>query len=408
MPVYRAPLEDYRFLLHEFFEVEKQADLPQFGDISADLIDDVLANAGKLCEEVLQPLNQSGDEEGCHYENGVVRTPKGFKEAYKAFTDGGWSGLGAPAEYGGANLPMFITMLVGEMTESANQSFSMYPWLSAAAYTALIANGAQWMKQHIVPRMVSGEWTGTMCLTEPHAGTDLRLMRTRAVEQEDGTYRMTGTKIFISGGEHDLADNIIHMVIAKVPDEKGQIQNDLSTVNFFVVPKYLVQEDGAVGARNGVACGGIEHKMGIRGNATCVLNFDDAVAWRIGPKPPAPKPGEKRSSSEGMKGMFGMMNAARVGVGVQGIAIAEVAMQNAIVYAHERRVGRALTGPADPDKPADAGALPRVHGRRARTRSMDVAQPVDCEIRAARARKRGTAHGPADARGEGVLHRYGL
>jgi alkylation response protein AidB-like acyl-CoA dehydrogenase len=353
MPVYRAPLEDYRFLLHEFFEVEKQADLPQFGDISADLIDDVLANAGKLCEEVLQPLNQSGDEEGCHYENGVVRTPKGFKEAYNAFTDGGWSGLGAPAEYGGANLPMFITMLAGEMTESANQSFSMYPWLSAAAYTALIANGAQWMKQHIVPRMVSGEWTGTMCLTEPHAGTDLRLMRTRAIEQEDGTYRITGTKIFISGGEHDLADNIIHMVIAKVSDEKGQIQNDLSTVNFFMVPKYLVQEDGAVGARNGVACGGIEHKMGIRGNATCVLNFDDAVAWRIGPKPPAPKPGEKRSSSEGMKGMFGMMNAARVGVGVQGIAIAEVAMQNAIVYAHERRVGRALTGPADPDKPAD-------------------------------------------------------
>ena len=353
MPVYRAPLEDYRFLLHEFFEVEKQTDLPQFEDLSAEVIDDVLANAGKICEDVLQPLNQSGDEEGCHYENGLVRTPKGFKEAYKSFAEGGWSGLGAPPEYGGAGLPMFLTMLVGEMTESANQSFSMYPWLSAAAYSALIANGAQWMKQHIVPRMVSGEWTGTMCLTEPHAGTDLRLMRTRAVEQEDGTYRMTGTKIFISAGEHDLADNIIHMVIAKIPDENGQIHNDLSTVNFFMVPKYLVKEDGTVGARNGVSCGGIEHKMGIRANATCVMNFDDAVAWRIGPKPQMPKPGEKHSSSEGMKGMFAMMNAARVGVGVQGIAVAEVAMQNANAYAHERRVGQALTGPEEPDQPAD-------------------------------------------------------
>src|ERR1700722_858936 len=296
MPIYRAPLEDYRFLLHEFFEVDKQSDLPQFGELTAEVIDDVLASAGKICEEVLQPLNQSGDEEGCQFENGVVRTPKGFKEAYEAFTQGGWSGIGAPTEYGGAGLPMFLTMLVGEMTQAANQSFAMYPWLSAAAYSALIANGAQWMKQHIVPRMVSGEWTGTMCLTEPHAGTDLRLMRTRAVEQEDGTYRMTGTKIFISAGEHDLSDNIIHMVIAKIPDETGQIQNDLSTVNFFMVPKYLVKEDGTVGTRNGVSCGGIEHKMGIRANATCVLNFDDAIAWRLGPKPEPLKPGEKRSA----------------------------------------------------------------------------------------------------------------
>lgn len=353
MPVYRAPLEDYHFLLHEFFEVEKQTDLPQFAELTADVIDDVLASAGKICEEVLQPLNQSGDEEGCHYENGVVRTPKGFKEAYKSFTEAGWSGLGAPTEYGGAGLPLFLTMLVSEMTQAANQSFAMYPWLSAAAYAALVANGANWMKQHIVPRMVSGEWTGTMCLTEPHAGTDLRLMRTRAVEQEDGTYRMTGTKIFISGGEHDLANNIIHMVIAKIPDANGQLQNDLSAVNFFMVPKYLVKEDGTVGARNGVSCGGIEHKMGIRANATCVMNFDEAVAWRIGPKPQAPKPGGKHSSSEGMKGMFAMMNAARMGVGIQGVAIAEVARQNALAYALERRVGRALTGAAEPDKPAD-------------------------------------------------------
>jgi alkylation response protein AidB-like acyl-CoA dehydrogenase len=353
MPVYRAPLEDYRFLLHEFFEVEKQTDLPQFADLTADVIDDVLANAAKVCEEVLQPLNQSGDEEGCFYENGVVRTPKGFREAYKSFVNAGWSGIGAPAEFGGSGLPMVLTMLVSEMTQAANQSFAMYSGLSMAAYSALIASGAEWMKQHIVPRMVSGEWTGTMCLTEPNCGTDLRLMKTRAVEQDDGTYRMTGTKIFISGGEHDLADNIIHMVIAKIPDGNGQIHDDLSTVNFFMVPKYIVKEDGSTGARNGVSCGGIEHKMGIRANATCVLNFDDAIAWRLGPKPASHRPGEKRSSSEGMKGMFAMMNAARVGVGVQGIAIGEVAMQNALAYAHERRAGHALTGAKEPDKSAD-------------------------------------------------------
>jgi hypothetical protein len=238
------------------------------------------------------------------------------------------------------------------MMQSANQSFAMYPALSMAAYSALVANGAPWMKEHIVPRMVSGEWTGTMCLTEPHCGTDLRLMKTRAVEQDDGTYRMSGTKIFISGGEHDLADNIIHMVIAKIPDENGKILDDLSTVNFFMVPKYIVKEDGSVGARNGVFCGGIEHKMGIRANATSVLNFEEAVAWRVGPKPSLAPEGE-RSSSEGMKGMFAMMNAARLGVGVQGIAVAEVAQQNARAYAQERRAGRALTGAQDPDKPAD-------------------------------------------------------
>jgi hypothetical protein len=353
MPVYRAPLEDYGFLLHEFFEVDKQKDLPQFAEITADVIDDVLANAGKICEEVLQPLNQSGDEEGCHYENGVVRTPKGFRQAYKSFAEAGWSGLGAPAEFGGAGLPLLVALLVSEMAQAANQSFAMYSGLSAAAYSALIATGAPWMKLHIVPRMVSGEWTGTMCLTEPNCGTDLRLMKTRAVEQDDGTYRMSGTKIFISGGEHDLADNIVHMVIAKIPDQNGQMRDDLSMVNFFMVPKYIVKKDGTTGARNGVFCGGIEHKMGIRANATCVLNFDDAVAWRLGPKPAPSKPGEKRSASEGMKGMFGMMNAARLGVGVQGIAIADVAMQNARAYTHERRAGHALTGPKEPDKSAD-------------------------------------------------------
>jgi alkylation response protein AidB-like acyl-CoA dehydrogenase len=353
MPIYRAPVEDYRFLIHEFLEAEKHRDLPQFEELSPDLIDDILTNAGKLCEEVLQPINQSGDEEGCHFENGVVRTPKGFKEAYRAYSEGGWGGLSAPAEHGGSNMPIVMSMAVGEMAMAANQSLAMYPGLTSVAYGALIATGADWMKQHLVPKMVSGEWAGTMCLTESGCGTDLRLMKTRAVEQPDGTYRITGTKIFISGGDQDLTDNIIHMVIAKIPDADGKIHDDLSTVNFFMVPKFLVSEDGKVGARNGVNVGGIEHKMGIKGQATCVLNFDDAIAWRLGPKPEPLKPGEKRSSSAGMAGMFGMMNAARLGVGVQGIAIGDVAYQNGYAYAHERRVGHALTGPVEPDQPAD-------------------------------------------------------
>ena len=353
MPIYRAPVEDYRFLIHEFLEAEKHRDLPQFEDLAPDLIDDILANAGKLCEEVLQPINQSGDEEGCHFENGVVRTPKGFKEAYRAYSEGGWGGLSAPAEYGGSDMPTVMSMAVGEMAMAANQSLAMYPGLTSAAYGALIATGTDWMKQHLVPRMVSGEWAGTMCLTESGCGTDLRLMKTKAVEQPDGTYRITGTKIFISGGDQDLTDNIIHMVIAKIPDADGKIHDDLSTVNFFMVPKFLVGEDGKVGARNGVSVGGIEHKMGIKGQATCVLNFDNAIAWRLGPKPEPLKPGEKRSASAGMAGMFGMMNAARLGVGVQGIAIGDVAYQNGYAYAHERRVGHALTGPVEPDQPAD-------------------------------------------------------
>jgi len=247
-------------------------------------------------------------------------------------------------------MPMALCMAVNEMATSANQSFAMYPGLTGAAASALIATGAPWMKEHLVPKLISGEWAGTMCLTEPGCGTDLRLMKTRAVEQPDGTYRMNGTKIFISGGDQDLTDNIIHMVIAKIPDADGHIRDDLSTVNFFMVPKFLVGEDGKMGARNGVATGGIEKKMGIKAQATCVLNFDDAVAWRLGPKP---TPGEKRSASAGMAGMFGMMNTARLGVGMQGIAIGEVAAQNGLAYAHERRAGEALGGSAEPDKPAD-------------------------------------------------------
>ena len=350
MPVYRAPTDDLLFVMNELLELDKQRDLPQFGDLTPDLLEDILTNAGKFAEEVLHPINQSGDEEGCHYENGVVRTPAGFKEAYKQFSEAGWGALSAPSKFGGADMPMMVTLAVGEMMQSANQAFAMYPGLTGAAYGALLATGQDWMKQNIAPKMVSGEWAGTMCLTEPGCGTDLRLMKTRAVEQPDGTYKLTGTKIFISGGDQDLTDNIIHMVIAKIPDENGQIADDLSTVNFFMVPKFLVGEDGKMGARNGVATGGIEKKMGIKAQATCVLNFDDAVAWRLGPKP---TPGEKRSASAGMAGMFGMMNTARLGVGMQGIAIGEVAAQNGFAYAHERRAGEALGGPAEPGKPAD-------------------------------------------------------
>ena len=356
MPVYRAPVDDMKFILNDLLELETLKDVPQFDELTPDLVDDVLNNAAKFAEEVLQPLNQSGDEEGCHYENGVVRTPKGFKEAYKQYCEAGWGGLAAPVPYGGSGLPIVITMAVAEMGLSANQSFAMYPGLTSAAYAALMMTGADWMREHILPKMVSGEWAGTMCLTEPGCGTDLRLMKTRAVEQPDGTYKLTGTKIFISGGEQDLTDNIVHMVIAKIEDENGKIYDDLSTVNFFMVPKFLVGEtDGKMGQRNGVMCGGIEKKMGIKGSATCVLNFDEAKAWRLGPKPQPKVPGEekKKSSSAGMSGMFGMMNMARLGVGVQGFAIAEAAYQNGLAYAHERRVGRALTGPADPDKPAD-------------------------------------------------------
>ncbi|MGN6148186.1 MAG: acyl-CoA dehydrogenase C-terminal domain-containing protein, partial [Rhizomicrobium sp.] len=353
MPVYRAPVQDFLFLMNELFEVEKQRDLPQFGELSPDLLEDILTNAGKFAEEVLQPINQSGDEEGCHFENGVVRTPKGFKEAYKAFSEAGWGALSAPAKFGGADMPMMLSMAVGEMMTSANQAFAMYPGLTSAAYGALLATGQQWMKDNVATKMVSGEWAGTMCLTEPGCGTDLRLMKTKAVEQPDGTYKLSGTKIFISGGDQDLTDNIVHMVIAKIPDENGHIHDDLSTVNFFMVPKFLVDESGKMGTRNSVSTGGIEKKMGIKAQATCVLNFDEAKGWRLGPKPVPPKPGEKRSASAGMAGMFGMMNAARLGVGIQGVSIAQVALDNAWDYVHERRVGHALTGPKEPDKPAD-------------------------------------------------------
>ena len=353
MPSYKAPVADYEFLLFDVLQIDKHKDLPGYAELDQDTVHAVLEGAGTFMSEVLQPLNQSGDEEGCHFENGVVRTPKGFKEAYNAFCESGWNRLGVPEQFGGAGLPILLTFAVSEMGASANQAFAMYPGLTSAAYAALLGTGAPWMREHVASKMIEGEWTGTMCLTEPHCGTDLRLMKTKAVEQPDGTYRIHGTKIYISGGDHDLTDNIIHMVIAKIPDENGKVHDDLSTVNFFMVPKFIVSEDGKVGARNAVSTGSIEKKMGIKGSATCVLNFDGAVAWRLGPKPQPKGSGEKKSSSEGMKGMFGMMNAARIGVGVQGVAVAEVAYQNAVAYTRERLVGRSLTGAKNPELPAD-------------------------------------------------------
>lgn len=357
MPSYKAPVEDFMFLFHELLEIDKRTDLPGYEELTPDMTQAILEGGAKFCEEVLQPLNQVGDEHGCVLENGVVRTPPGFKEAFEKYCEDGWNRLGAPVEAGGAGLPSIITFAFAEMGSSANQAFTMYPGLTGAAYSALWATGEPWMREHVAKRMIAGEWTGTMCLTEPHCGTDLKLMKTKAVEQEDGTYRITGTKNLISGGDHDMTDNIIHMVIAKIPDEDGKLANDLSTVNFFMVPKMLVdKETGEIIGRNGVSVGSIEKKMGIKGNATAVLNFDDAVAYRLGGRPAEKKTetGEvKKSKSAGMAGMFGMMNGARMGVGIQGIAVGEVAYQNGVAYAKERLAGRSLTGPKNPDGPAD-------------------------------------------------------
>jgi alkylation response protein AidB-like acyl-CoA dehydrogenase len=353
MPSYKAPVEDFLFLFHDLLQIEQRTDLPGFADLTPDMTGAILEGGAKFFEEVLQPLNQVGDEEGCTLENGVVRTPKGFRQAFEKFCEAGWNRLGAAEAAGGAGLPPVVTLAFGEMGSSANQAFAMYPGLSSAACSAIWETGETWMREHIVPRMISGEWTGTMCLTEANCGTDLKLMKTKAVPQPDGTYRMTGTKIFISGGDHDMTDNIMHTVIAKIPDADGKLHDDLTTVNFFLVPKYLVDpETGKVLGRNGVTTGGVEKKMGIKGNATCVLNFDDAVAYRLAGRQASGETA-KPSRSAGMAGMFAMMNGARMGVGMMGVAIGEVAYQNGRAYAQERLAGRALTGTKNPDGPAD-------------------------------------------------------
>ena len=338
MPSYTAPTRDTRFIINEMLDLESYAELPGFEAASADVTDAVINEGGKFCAEVLAPINQSGDQEGCtRHEDGSVTAPKGFKEAFDQFREAGWGTLSQPEEFGGQGMPHVLGFAFEEFVSSANQAFGMYPGLTNGAVSALLAKGSQEQKEKYLPKMISNEWTGTMNLTEPHCGTDLGMIRTKAEPQADGSYAITGTKIFISAGEHDMADNIIHLVLAKTPGAPDSTKG----ISLFVVPKFLVEEDGSIGERNGVVCGSIEHKMGIHGNATCVLNYDGAKGWLVG------------EENKGLAAMFIMMNAARLGVGIQGLSQAEVAYQNAVTYALDRRQGRALTGPAEPEQQAD-------------------------------------------------------
>jgi alkylation response protein AidB-like acyl-CoA dehydrogenase len=338
MPSYQAPVDDARFLLNDVFHIDRYANLRGFADATPDVVEAILSEAAKFCEDVLTPLNRVGDKEGCKRGNNAsVTTPTGFKAAFKQLVEGGWIGISAPPEFGGQGLPMIMTQLVNEFLGSANLAFSMYSGLTQGAIAALITHGSAEQKALYLPKMIAGVWTGTMNLTEPHCGTDLGLIRTKAVKQVDGSYKLTGTKIFISAGEHDLADNIIHLVLARIEGAPEGTRG----LSLFVVPKLLPNPDGSTGTRNAVSCGSLEEKMGIHGNATCVMNFDGATGWLIA------------EENRGLHAMFTMMNEARMGVGVQGLALSEVAYQNAAAYAKERLQGRALTGAKNKDKPAD-------------------------------------------------------
>lgn len=336
MPIYNAPVKDLQFVLHDLLKVSEQ-DIPGFEDLDRDFTSAVIEEAGKVASEVLAPLNMVGDVEGCVLENGVVRTPKGFKDAFKVMKDGGWTAMDCDPEYGGQGLPYVMHTAAQELMVSANMAFQMYQGLTHGAYSAIHVHGSDAQKQKFLPKMVTCEWTGTMNLTEPHCGTDLGLMRTKAVPQDDGSYKITGQKIFISAGDHDMADNIIHLVLARIPGGPDGIKG----VSLFIVPKIIVNDDGSLGDHNGVSVGKIEEKMGIHGNATCIMNYDGAEGYMIG------------EMHKGMRAMFVMMNEARLGVGLQGYAQAEVAYQNAVAYANDRLQGRAVTGAENPEGPAD-------------------------------------------------------
>ncbi|MBO9580271.1 MAG: acyl-CoA dehydrogenase C-terminal domain-containing protein [Sphingobium sp.] len=338
MPSYTAPVGDTRFVLDEIIGLDRLSNTPGFTAASADIVQAVLEEGGKFATGVMYPLNAVGDKVGCKREDdGSVIVPPGFTEAFQQFVEGGWTTLHAPEEYAGQALPMVVATAVSEYFVSANHALEMYNGLTGGAIEAILAVGSDALKQKYVPNMVAGRWCGTMNLTEPHAGTDLGMIKTRAEPQADGSYKISGTKIFISGGEHDMAENIIHLVLAKTPGAPAGSKG----ISLFLVPRVMVNDDGSLGARNAVSCGSIEHKMGIHGNCTCVMNYDDAIGWMVG------------EEHKGLAAMFIMMNQARLGVGLQGLGQAELAYQNAVRYAMERRQGRALTGAAEPDKPAD-------------------------------------------------------
>ncbi len=338
MPVYNAPVKDMQFLLDDVLQIDKYDNLPGFADAPKDVRDAILEESAKFCEQVLQPLNRVGDLEGCtRNDDGSVNVPTGFHDAYKQYVENGWGALAADPNYGGQGLPHVLNMGVMEMVSSANQSWGMYPGLTHGAYNAILASASEEQKQMYLPKLASGEWSGTMNLTEPQCGTDLGLIRSKAVPQPDGTYKISGQKIWISAGEHPMADNIIHLVLARIEGAPEGIKG----ISLFIVPKFMVNEDGSLGERNGVQCGGLEEKMGIHGNATCVMNYDDATGYLVG------------EENKGMRAMFVMMNDARLGVGVQGLAISEVAYQNAAAFAKDRLQSRSISGAKRPDLPAD-------------------------------------------------------
>jgi alkylation response protein AidB-like acyl-CoA dehydrogenase len=340
MSQYTAPLRDMHFVLHELLQVEEELKpLPTYADIDAEIIDQVLEQGAKFTAEILFPLNHVGDREGCHYDQAsqTVTTPPGFKDAYRQYVDGGWPALACDPEYGGQGLPVVVSNVFFEMMNSANQAWTMYPGLTHGAYECLLAHGTPQQKALYLPKLVSGEWTGTMCLTEAHCGTDLGLLRSKAEPQADGSYKITGSKIFISSGEQDLTANILHLVLARLPDAPAGSKG----ISLFLVPKFLPNDDGTLGARNPITCGAIEEKMGVHGNATCQMNLDGASGWLIG------------EPHKGLNAMFVFMNAARLGVGMQSLGLTEVAYQNALAYAKERLQMRSLSGAKAPDKPAD-------------------------------------------------------